>query len=345
MKNNIELLAGRDDFPTAFDVERVRYERRCLGDDEVEVSFHRLKAGKEGEDLLVDYLKRYGCEDWFIGRNLWMDYYGRFESDVFLFTRRGHYIFEVKNYEGQFVYRDGNCWLNNWKLSTNCVSQVRRAVTNFEGMCKEAGLACKPKGVLAMVGRDSWARIEDEVRDITVLNHGQLMAFVKRLKQEDERGGKRVDFKGLLDIFKQYQIENPFRPEMVSSEEFARLRKGICCGRCGKFSVEIGRWFVKCACGFEESRESAIVRTICDYGVINYQLDLKTQEVLAFFGGDISRGNLITILQKHFEAVDRNRYSYYKNKKLPYDKLEGEFELETGRRFYCAKEDILYVEK
>lgn len=111
MKNNIELLAGRDDFPTVFDVERVRYERRCLGDDEVKASFHRLKAEKEGEDLLVDYLKRYGCEDWFIGRNLWMDYYGRFESDVVLFTRREHYIFEVKNYEGQFVYRDGNCWM------------------------------------------------------------------------------------------------------------------------------------------------------------------------------------------------------------------------------------------
>lgn len=85
--------------------------------------------------------------------------------------------------------------------------------------------------------------------------------------------------------------------------------------------MELSHFYAKCSCGFIEKRDDAILRGICDYGVLSYDKHLRVGELYYFLNRIASKENIYRILRQNFEFVKKGRNSYYINKKLPYDKL------------------------
>lgn len=97
-------------------------DRRELLRKNKELSLSRnLAIGAQGEQFVLNILKEVGHNDWIVLPNLWLEHYGIYESDIVLLTRHAPYVFEVKNYDGLFEYRDSRCSVNGNRMKENCI--------------------------------------------------------------------------------------------------------------------------------------------------------------------------------------------------------------------------------
>ena len=89
--------------------------------------FKRMEAGFYGEEKFHQYLTKFGLEHWTILRNKWLKNDGHFECDFIVITRYAIYVFEVKNYFGKFVYKNGQSYSRGRAITYNPINQARNA--------------------------------------------------------------------------------------------------------------------------------------------------------------------------------------------------------------------------
>lgn len=333
-------------YPTELDQLRILSQRKRSFSENEQYKLSRLEAGNAGEETVIHYLETYGREHWVVLRNVWLDDYGISENDILLITYDCIYVFEVKNYTGTFVYDDGQCVINGRVNKNNCVAQARKAYLNVRDILLKLLSRLNVRGALIFVGTDNMIQINSPVEEIEIVQRNQLRHFITKIAEQENRNTyPTIDQAAVIAHLEKYQVENPYRPNPLTPDEMKELRRGIQCARCGNDNLDIGRaQYIHCPCGLSEPRDKAIVRTICEYGVLRFDQELKIENLLPFFGGDISRSNLKRVLHEYFETVYKARYTYQVNKKLPLTKIESEIEfklptkLKLGRKeFICLK--------
>lgn len=324
----MEILQTKkaSEWPTKLDMLEIVIRRSFQPDSNDVSELTRLRRGVEGEEIVLDYLEQYGRRHWKVIRNIWLDYYGVFESDFILFTRNSIQLLEVKNYNGIFQYRDGISKLNHREISGNAVYQTRRALKNIRELAQQKYLGANVQGALVFVGADNPVEISPSIEDIQIIQRNQLREFIKKIcYEEDLNSFSIIDSEKIVSHFEQFRTPNPFQAESVSDEKMKQLRKGILCAECANPNVTVTKKFVKCICNHVELREEAMVRTICEYGVLNYQNHLTIKSLFDFFDGQTSRRYLNRILSTHFTVIIKGKYTYYINPKLPFHKIKHIF--------------------
>lgn len=334
-------------WPSPLDFSRIYIKR--MDTSEKECYLHRIKeAGLAGEDTVVNYIKKFGCKHWIVIRNMWFDDFGRCENDVTLITNIHCCVFEVKNYEHKYTHNNGVCRINNKKVKNSPVAQARKNFLNLTKICGEFSPDLQVKGALVLAAIDQEVDIQSPVEDIEVILRNNLRKYIHSLVEEERKAQRyeHMDKKGLIRYLEQYEILNPNRARTLSDDEMINLRKGICCANCGSFDLDFNNRekYIKCSCGFHEPREEAILRTICEYGVLRSDRQLTMKELSGFFGGQISRKVLRKILKKYFEVKENGRYTYYVNLKLPFEKIRHHFKLKLPRIHYMNDQDYqIYI--
>lgn len=313
--------------PTKLDFETVRYNRGLITTDTEKYAYNRLVAGEMGEATVLKYLKEYGREHWIVVPNLWMNHFGPFEPDLILLTTHKPYVFEIKQFKGEYSYNDGISKIDNIQRNIHPIHQARRNYKNVQEMVNKVYSNMTVEGALIFSGVDNFVDIQSEVHDLQIVPRNYLYVYIRKIIQEENRFKETpLNTNTLLSQFEKYEIENSFLPEPLSKEEMAKVQKGIYCANCKSYNVQIKRYTITCKCGFIETREEATVRTICDYGVLNFDKELTKKELLVFFDGQVSRNYLSKILDKHFTKVNKGGHSYNINKKLPYSKLSFKYD-------------------
>lgn len=315
--------------PNRLEYLRELDKREALkGQDELKQEFVRLETGVLGEQAVLDYLEKFGNENWIILKNVWLNHYGQFEIDILLITLTGIYIFEVKNYAGKFEYKDNQCFINGEPTGNNIIAQGQRAVTKLEKILKESSFYPKVRGAIVFTGEHCTIDIQDEVSGVDVFMSNELRNYIWKITQDDYNYyGEPINVDRLLRIISKAESTNQFKSSEIPPEIISNTKKGIRCSKCGKFGLEVGRKYISCKCGMHENRDEAIVRTICEYGVLHYQEDLTTTELTDFFGGEVARNSVLIRLDNHFDKIGNNRSTKYRNKCLPFKKIYNELDL------------------
>lgn len=116
-----------------------------------------------------------------------------------------------------------------------------------------------------------------------------------------------------------------------------KLRTGIMCSNCEGFDVDTSKSYVMCSCGMHEPRENAIVRTICEYGVIHFDKDLVTKDVRLFCNNQISHANLLQYLKKHFKRLGVHKRTVFQNKRAVFSDVYPNLALSKERKLYLNR--------
>lgn len=343
-----KLLKETLRYPSELDYSRI-YVRRCTKLSNKELYLHKIKeTGLIGEDTVVKYLKKYGKEHWIIIRNMWFEDFGRCENDITLITNTHCYVFEIKNYDHKYTHNNGICRIKDKKVKNSPVGQARKNFLNLRKICNEFSPHIQVKGALILTSVDQEVEIQSPVEDIEVILRNNLRKYIRGIVEEEQMAQRYeyMDRKELIQYLEQYEIMNPNLAIPITNDEMNNLRKGICCVNCGNFNLDFNNRekYVKCSCGFHEPREEAILRTICEYGVLRSDKQLTRKELLDFFGGQISHNSLLRILNNYFEVKVNGRYTYYINMKLPFDKIRHRFKLELPRIYYMDDQNFqIYI--
>jgi len=301
-------------------------------DKKLKEEYLRLEKGAAGEQDLVNYLKEYGEKHWMILRNVWLDFYGEFEIDVLLITRAGLYSFEVKNYSGKLELVNSQCLMNGHSIGQNPFSQAQKIPIQLKELLKYQSNPPKIQGVLTFIGENNRVQIQDQVSNIQVLCRNELMHYIWQIAQEERNYlGYPVEIDAVLAALRPYEIGKPTKEKEIPSTAKENLRKGVRCSHCGSFDVHAENGYVICACGMYEPKEEAIVRTICEYGMIYNEKNLTTSELTKFFGGFVKSRTVSRYLNKYFEKTGSYKDAEFINKKNILADYRSDFGLKRNK--------------
>lgn len=299
--------------PTKIELYQELLIRGALSTEQAQ-ELEQLQFGQEGEQTLIDYFRMYGESHWSVFQNVWVDYYGKFEVDCLLITSNQIYLFEVKNYKGQYVYENSQCRCNGQKIGHNAISQTQKSYINFTNFLRQNKINVPVTGVLLFTGIDCEVTIHDEIGDLKVVRRNQLRNFIHKIKHDERNYRKdRVDIDSLRQVLDDFEIHNPFLPDAIPSEIVSRIRNGVRCSHCHSFEVDALKMYVCCLCGIYEPIENAIIRTICEFALIHFDSDLLINDLVIFFNGDYSRGTIKKYMDKHFTQISFGRNMKYAN--------------------------------
>lgn len=319
--------------PTRLEVLREINKRKGLENQpKLKMEFNKLERGYEGEAILLDYLEKYGEDDWIVLRNVWLNFFGGFECDVLLVTRTGLYPFEVKNYANTFHLKDNIGKINDIELSKHPVSQAQNAVISLNAMFKNSSTPPKIIGSVIFIGSDSKVDIQDEIINLHLLVRSDLKDFILDIRNHERNYNRRsINSAHILEVLDQHEITNPFPALNLYLELKHQIQPGIICSHCGNFILDITRTYVVCGCGMHESRDEAIVRTICEYGVMNFDHDLTTTELVEFFDKQISRTNIQRVLNDYFKRNGFYKGTHFENTQSPFPDIYHNFTFTTSK--------------
>ncbi len=285
---------------------------------------YRLEKGLEGEERLIDYLKTFGLPNWVGIRNLWLEHFGEFECDLLLLTQAGPVAFEVKNYLGALELQNNQCFINGKIIGHNPFSQAQKVVANVQEILQTPTV----QGVLAFTGEHNSVQLHDPIAGLNVLMLNQLQHFIRQLAAFDRTPQNRpIPTATYLQTLDHFEIGKPSKEQDLPGEMKTGVRGGIHCCHCNHFNLKRDKNYLICRCGMYEPYEEAIVRTICEYGVIYPERELTTKALTDFFGGEVSESTVFRHLTKHFKRVGKRKSAHYINTKIVLDKNRAAFDL------------------
>lgn len=329
---------------TALEFYTIAYTRGLLAPPDEIDDFASLKKGEMGELKLLEYIEECGLSHWKILRNLWLSDGRSFECDVVVITKNCVYIFEVKNYVGNFSYREGACIFNNIKMDYDIIQQARKSFLKLHKICQDFSTSIPVKGALVFINERNQVTINSPVSDIDILPVTDVYQYINQMKVDEQaRNYYPFNTAKLIQHLAQYEIANPFHPEAYSKVEMSRSRKGISCANCQSYDVRIEKFYVNCACGMHESKEEAIVRAACDYGVLTYDRNFTSGDIYRFLNYQITQKYIGKILTRHFKRSTNHSYKYFINENLTYNNRCQQFKFQFPKRLYLKDRSIEIV--
>lgn len=280
------------------------------GDRDVQ-ELKRLAAGYEGECEFDRWLKVFGRPHWKIWRDVWIDAGGTTQIDTLIVTGEGIHVFDVKNYSGALEYVDGKWWSGGRRLNKDIFIQLKRSMEKMGAMHHRIGGRGRLTGRIVFVGEHGHVQVKDPV-DVEVVMRHDIRRMIYKLA-DDEHWNDVLDIGEVARLVEGFMIECPYQPRALDDVEFGRLRWGVRCSECGGFGVSAKRYHIECGCGHVEPKEKAVLRTICEYGVLRHERDLKVGEVERFLGDVVSRRRLTEILRKNFKLLVGGKHARYEN--------------------------------
>lgn len=258
-----------------------------------------LEKGLAGE-LRFDQLTEELRSDGYLLHDLRLEHqHSFFQIDTLLISGQGILLFEIKNFEGDFVYEDETFRLLATKQEIlNPLHQLNRCVTLLRSLLKKLGVDVPVKGYLVFVN-PQFTLYQAPV-DAPVILPSQIQRFIQRLDQSPSTLSRK--HKELADqLVERHVPEFPF--ERLPEYHFAQLKKGILCESCCSFMAQEGRT-VKCKkCGTVESLDSSILRSIEELMSLFPDQPITTSLVYEWCRIIESPKPIRRILKQHFQPV------------------------------------------
>lgn len=293
----------KEEYATNLDVLR-ELDKRTELNEYFSTMLQQLEAKETGVNKVLKLIHYYAKEHWFYMTDLALDAHEMIGCDLLLMTRAGIYSFEINDYEGVFEIEDSVCKLNGQKFDGHPIEKINQITSQLKKDAVKNAVQINIQGAALFPNPHNEVISEQKNEAIEIVTADQLDNYLKRIIQEEkDYNGPAMNRPMHLSWLGQIDRHFPMQPMEVPTGIHQHLYKGIVCCHCGSFEINIGDPYISCACGMHESFEEAIVRTICEYGVLNNDKPLEVYNLLHFFDYQISKEHLMKSLDKHFTPI------------------------------------------
>ncbi|MBY0123342.1 nuclease-related domain-containing protein [Bacillus sp. S/N-304-OC-R1] len=269
-----------------------------------------LEKGYEGE-LRFDEFTAQLAENWLIINDLMLEHnHAVFQIDTLFISSEKIIMFEVKNYEGDYVIKTER-WstLSNVEIR-NPLHQLERNESLLRKVLLECGVTTPIEKYLIFINPDFY--LYQAPLDLPIIFPTQLNRFIKQLSNSF----KKVNETHLNLAKKLVAIHLKKSPYMRLPEYcYDQLKKGITCGCCYSFNVEIRSTQLVCTqCGWKERLADTVLRGVEEFSFLFPDHKVTTSEMMKWFKIINSKVTMRRLLSENFIQVGRGRYSYYTKK-------------------------------
>ncbi|OIJ17136.1 hypothetical protein BKP37_00970 [Anaerobacillus alkalilacustris] len=266
-----------------------------------------LEKGYEGElafDNIIDHLR----ENWLILNDLLLEINNTtFQVDKVLISPDKTYLFEVKNYEGDY-YIEGDRWYLTPKTEIiNPHVQLQRCESLFRRLLNKVGFNPSIEAYVIFINPEF--HLYNAPCNLPIVYPAQLKRFIKQittfnLKLNDTHNK-------LADKLLSFHLkESPFTK--VPKYNLNQCKKGMICPSCLKmYSNKSINGFLLCQfCGNKEGIEEAVLRSVDEYKIL-FPAQPITTTIMVDWCRVVSKKYVQKVLNGNLQLKRHGRSSYY----------------------------------
>lgn len=229
-----------------------------------------------------------------------------FQIDSMLISNQTIYLFEIKNYEGEFLFRDGNWYTVFDKEIKNPILQLKRTESLFRALLQELTIRIPIKAYLIFINPDF--TLFHAPLDLPLILPSQLNRFLKGLVTNSIQFNKAT-LKLAMQLRAMHIEQSPY--SILPAYHFEQLTKGVICQVCHSFMFSHSETAFSCHCGFVENIETAVIRNVEEYKLLFPSEKITTALVFEWCNIINSKRTIRRILKNRYKAVGNRKSTYY----------------------------------
>ncbi|MDR4887400.1 nuclease-related domain-containing protein [Fredinandcohnia sp. QZ13] len=236
-----------------------------------------------------------------------------FQIDSLLITQKKIYIFEIKNNEGDYFFKNDRLYMFTGKEIKNPLNQISRSESLFRQLLQDLRFNSIVESQVVFINPEFFL-YEAPVKTQFVF-HAQLGRFLKKLEITAASKVSADHIRFAEKLASMHITENPYSRLPIYT--FEELEKGIACGRgCGCLDLEdTNRHTLICKkCKFIEDKESAILRSVGEFSFLFPEKRITLDVIYTWCKVIKSKRTIQKILSKNYDLVLLGRGSYYVEK-------------------------------
>src|SRR5690625_1385339 len=236
--------------------------RKALSPEEKK-TYNNLQKGYDGELQFFEFLNKNLPSNRLILNSLRLPSDNtEFQLDSLLIWQTNIYLFEVKNFEGDFYIQGKNWYVaTTGKEINNPLIQLARSESLLRQLIHQLGFKFEVKSHLVFINPE-FALFQAPM-NLPIILYAQLNRFIKKINSNllipKESHSK------LANLLVSKHIEKSSY-EKIPKYSYNELKKGIVCEICSTFLSVSTRMSLKCSnCGSTEHFEQAIMRSVVEF--------------------------------------------------------------------------------
>ena len=269
---------------------------------------NQLVKGFKGECAFDVLMKELKC-DCLILNDLLLKVNGHtFQIDTLMISSKGISIYEVKNFEGEFVFREDKLKIvSTNKEITNPVHQLNRTTMLFRQLMEDQRVDFPLKSYIVFVN-EQFTLFETPIDQDFILPT-MIARHLKRLN--NERGAINISHTKFSDTLKAlHHRDTTFIT--LPEYSYAALKKESFCKECSTVLKRVNGRMCECTkCGHKELAVDTILRQINEFRLLFPDYKLTTNGMYQWNGKLFSKKSIRLVLSKHFDLKGKSIASYY----------------------------------
>jgi hypothetical protein len=267
-----------------------------------------LEKGYQGE-VMFDQLTVELQNDILVINDLCLEYNNTiFQIDTLIISLKTIYLFEVKNYKGDYVYESDNFkMVLSKKEILNPLGQLNRCRNLLQELLRSIGIKLPLESYLVFINPEF--TLYQAPLNEQIIFPTQVKQFIKTLNQQPS---KLTDWHRKIgaQLVSMHQPKNP--NAKIPRYEYGQLKKGPICSHCFSFMAYDGdrkAFCEKCDCG--EHIDSAILRSLEELKLLFPDKKITTNLVYDWCGEIGSMKKICRILKQNYRIMGFGKWTYY----------------------------------
>ncbi|WP_163969404.1 nuclease-related domain-containing protein [Oceanobacillus halotolerans] len=270
--------------------------------------FINLQKGYEGEVEFDAWTKQLQCDCLILNDLLIHSNNTVFQVDSLIISSEVIYLFEVKNYEGDYYYEGENFYKKPMHEILNPLHQLGRCESLLRQLLRKHGFSIPIKSYVIFINPEF--TLYQAPLDKPIIYPTQIPQFMKKLNSISTKLTDR--HKQLAKrLVKLHMNESPYNK--LPSYDYTQMTKGIMCLECQSFAISIvGRKCVCNDCGNKETAATAVMRAVKEFQLLFPEKKITSSIIHEWCKVVPFQKMIRNILNQHFVKVSDKRWTYYK---------------------------------
>lgn len=266
-----------------------------------------LKKGYEGEVMFDLLTEKHECDCLILNDLRLIANNSLFQIDTLIIFPDKLYIFEIKNFEGDYYLESDRFYAKNKLEYPNPLIQLTRCESHFRQLLQSLKLYFHIDASVVFINPEF--TLYQMPLDKPIISPNQVKRFLNRL---DTNSAKLQEKHRLLaDKLVSLHITKPSF-DKIPPYEYKDVRKGITCIECGNFSLSVKGKFCVCSkCGKKEVVENAILRVINEFKLLFPNEKITTNIIYDWCQIIKTKKTIRKTLGKNYNIVGIHQWSHY----------------------------------
>ncbi|MBC5638487.1 NERD domain-containing protein [Ornithinibacillus sp. BX22] len=290
--------------PVELAVLEILQNRIELSEKDKQYLLH-LKKGYEGEVMFDAVTRELNLDCYVLNDLLLQVNHTTFQIDTLIIADR-IYLYEVKNYDGDFYYDRDRIYRNKLEIA-NPLTQLNRTETLLRQLLQTLGMNFTLHASVVFINPEF--TMYHAPSDKPIIFPTQLKRHVKQLNTISSRLTKKhlALAKKLASL---HLKESPY--SKLPKYKYEELRKGASCKVCGRIKLVVeGKHCICSNCNHKEFIDDAVLRSIEELRLLFPNKKITIPLIYDWCRITTSKKKLRRILTKKYTLINVNRWSYY----------------------------------